>query len=483
MVGRAPRTDRRPRRLPAAGAGAAAGLGRCGRQPGVGDPGGHDSACRWRWRSSAASPSASRRSSSCYREAAAEAGHDPLPPVSINSHAYVAETSERAADEFFPRVLGDDERDRPRARLVGRSGAPTSTRCVRSAAHSLVGSPQDVIEKILYQHELFGHQRFLAQISVGTLPHEQVLRAIELFGDRGRPGDPKGARILDHVTIRARTAQPRRRSTRPCVQTLGIELTRTRASSAPEWGDFALAAASAEKPVTWRLHIGFAAPSRAHVDEFWQAGTAAGYPDDGAPGLRPEYSDDYYGAFLLDPDGNSAEARHSRLAARLERSSITSDPRHRPRSLDALLRDRRPGRGLPPSDASSQTGRSSPASAARSRSSAAVSRPSTCTSRSPRPRTEVVDRFHRDATAAGYCDNGPPGERTNLPPGLLRRVRPRSRRQQHRGREPQPLACRIRVLMRTCVRVTRGDDPARRPRRVLRVGRAARRPVACAAVR
>jgi hypothetical protein len=47
------------------------------------------------------------------------------------------------------------------------------------------------------------------------------------------------------------------------------------------------------------------------VDEFWRAGTDAGYRDDGAPGVRPQYSDDYYGSFLLDPDGNSAEAVHN----------------------------------------------------------------------------------------------------------------------------------------------------------------------------
>jgi catechol 2,3-dioxygenase-like lactoylglutathione lyase family enzyme len=62
--------------------------------------------------------------------------------------------------------------------------------------------------------------------------------------------------------------------------------------------------------VTRGLHIGFRAPSRAEVDEFWRAGVEAGYRDDGAPGPRPQYVVDYYGAFLLDPDGNSAEAVH-----------------------------------------------------------------------------------------------------------------------------------------------------------------------------
>ena len=115
--------------------------------------------------------------------------------------------------------------------------------------------------------------------------------------------------MLDHVTIRASDRAASEAFYATVLQTLGIEQTHS-GELGPEWNDFSLAPASAERPVTRRLHIGFAAPSRAHVDEFWQAGTAAGYRDDGAPGLRPEYSDDYYGAFLLDPDGNSAEAVH-----------------------------------------------------------------------------------------------------------------------------------------------------------------------------
>jgi hypothetical protein len=77
-----------------------------------------------------------------------------------------------------------------------------------------------------------------------------------------------------------------------------------------DWAEFSLSQADAEHPATRGLHIGFGAPSRDHVDRFWQVGTAAGYRDDGAPGPRPQYSDDYYGSFLLDPDGNSAEAVH-----------------------------------------------------------------------------------------------------------------------------------------------------------------------------
>jgi catechol 2,3-dioxygenase-like lactoylglutathione lyase family enzyme len=72
--------------------------------------------------------------------------------------------------------------------------------------------------------------------------------------------------------------------------------------------DFAVE--QAHEAVTRGLHIGFVAPSRTEVDEFWRVGTAARYRDDGEPGPRPQYRYDYYGAFLLDPDGNSAEAVH-----------------------------------------------------------------------------------------------------------------------------------------------------------------------------
>ena len=81
----------------------------------------------------------------------------------------------------------------------------------------------------------------------------------------------------------------------------------TRLESFVEWGDFSLMGAAAGEPVTRGLHIAFVAPSRARVAAFWPAGTAAGYRDDGAPGPRPRYRDDYHGAFLLDPSGHNVE--------------------------------------------------------------------------------------------------------------------------------------------------------------------------------
>ena len=73
------------------------------------------------------------------------------------------------------------------------------------------------------------------------------------------------------------------------LATLGLDKTRESEHFAA-WGDFSLAQESAEKPVTRRLQVAFVAPSREPVDEFWRVGTEAGYRDDGAPGLRPQYS-------------------------------------------------------------------------------------------------------------------------------------------------------------------------------------------------
>ena len=120
-----------------------------------------------------------------HRRAATEAGHEP-PPLSINSHGFVARTSQEAADEAFP----------PFAQMMNRIGrergwAPITraefdaARTVRGA--NFVGSPQEVVEKILFQHEFFRHDRFLLQITVGAMPHANVMRAIELFGTEVAP--------------------------------------------------------------------------------------------------------------------------------------------------------------------------------------------------------------------------------------------------------------------------------------------------------
>jgi probable LLM family oxidoreductase len=120
-----------------------------------------------------------------FRRSAEEAGHSGL-PVSINSHAYVADTSSRAADEFFPgyaTMMNRIGRERGWAPMERQSF--DALRTLRGAL--VVGSPEEVVEKILYQHQLFGHQRFMAQMSVGTMPHAQVMRSIELLGTEVAP--------------------------------------------------------------------------------------------------------------------------------------------------------------------------------------------------------------------------------------------------------------------------------------------------------
>ena len=120
-----------------------------------------------------------------FRRSAEEAGHPGL-PLSINSHAYVADTSQRAADEFFPGYATMMNRiGRERGWSPMQRPSFDALRTLRGAL--VVGSVEEVVEKILYQHELFGHDRFMAQMSVGTMPHAKVMRSIELFGSEVAP--------------------------------------------------------------------------------------------------------------------------------------------------------------------------------------------------------------------------------------------------------------------------------------------------------
>jgi catechol 2,3-dioxygenase-like lactoylglutathione lyase family enzyme len=113
--------------------------------------------------------------------------------------------------------------------------------------------------------------------------------------------------VFDHVMIRTSDRAASEQFYDTVLNALGIEKSYSDASFA-EWRDFALTAADGQTPPTQGLHIGFVAATQADVDAFWRAGTEAGYRSDGEPGPRPEYGPDYYGSFLLDPDGNSAEA-------------------------------------------------------------------------------------------------------------------------------------------------------------------------------
>ena len=130
-----------------------------------------------------------------HREAARRAGHDPVPALGINSHGYIADTSQAALDESFPYVAAMMNK-------IGRErGWSPMTRAQYDAAATLrgsnfVGSPDQVIEKILFQHEIFDHDRFLIQFTVGTMPHADVLRSIELFGTEVAPAVRKALALV-----------------------------------------------------------------------------------------------------------------------------------------------------------------------------------------------------------------------------------------------------------------------------------------------
>lgn len=118
-----------------------------------------------------------------YKNTAEKAGQDMSRlQLGINSHVYVAEDSQQAGDEFYPSYSVMMNR-------IGRErGWPPLSRqqfeYSRSARGALlVGSPQQVVDKILYEHELFGNTRFLAQMSVGLMPHDKIMKSIELFGN------------------------------------------------------------------------------------------------------------------------------------------------------------------------------------------------------------------------------------------------------------------------------------------------------------
>src|SRR3954466_11167067 len=114
--------------------------------------------------------------------------------------------------------------------------------------------------------------------------------------------------MFDHITIRASDRTAAESFYETVLRTVGAGRSGRDEQYTVWGGDFSLASADNRNTVTRRLHIGFVAPSRVHVDAFWRAGVDAGYESDGEPGPRPEYGPDYYGGFLLDPDGNSAEA-------------------------------------------------------------------------------------------------------------------------------------------------------------------------------
>ena len=220
--------------------------------------------------------------------------------------------------------------------------------------------------------------------------------------------------MFDHVTIRASDGAASDRFYETVLGSIGIEKTGSAGQFGDgcpefaEWDDFSLA--PSDTPTTG-LHVGFCAWSREDVDRFWQAGVDAGYESDGKPGMRTQYRDDYYGAFLLDPDGNSIEAvvyGDMPRGGNIDHLWIRVphlDPAQAFYELIAPFSGFDFRRRLP--ERAHFQGRAG--------SFALVN--------DERPPTRnlhlafgtdsnaTVDRFHAAATAAGYADNGAPGER------------------------------------------------------------------------
>lgn len=214
--------------------------------------------------------------------------------------------------------------------------------------------------------------------------------------------------MFDHVTIRVSDRAASERFYTRVLAVLGIDQTYS-GDQFTEWNDFSLTQETAWNPVTSGLHIGFGASSRERVDEFWQTGVDAGYESDGDPGPRPEYGDDYYGGFLLDPDGNSAEAVHFEgVRQGVDHLWIrVADVDRSARFYETIA----PFAGLTAED---RDGRAQ--FAGQGGGSFSVLEGDRVTSSLhmafPARENKTVEAFHRAALEAGYRDNGTPGERS-----------------------------------------------------------------------
>lgn len=104
----------------------------------------------------------------------------------VNNHVYIGEDSQNAGDEFYPyyaTMMNRVGRDRGWPPLSRQQF--DNSRLPQNAL--MVGSVQQVIDKILYEHELFGNTRFMAQASIGNVPHKLTMKSIELFGTKVAP--------------------------------------------------------------------------------------------------------------------------------------------------------------------------------------------------------------------------------------------------------------------------------------------------------
>ena len=220
--------------------------------------------------------------------------------------------------------------------------------------------------------------------------------------------------MIDHVTIRVPDFDEGRRFYSHVFELLGYPDAPAEGGGFVEWTDFSITRETPERAATRRLHVGFHAASPTVVDAWWQALTAAGYRSDGAPGPRPAYGPDYYGAFVLDAAGNSVEA-------------VNNGPRRQPGVIDHLwLRVRsledatRFYEAVCPVVAHTverHGGRTQVRGFGATFSLVAGPPTENLHLAFEAADSHAVDAFHRAGMEAGYTSNGAPGERPGYHPG------------------------------------------------------------------
>ena len=122
-----------------------------------------------------------------YRQASKEQGFDPTRiPLSVNSHGFIADDAQDAVDSYYPAATAMMNKiGRERGWAPASQAQLESQRTLRGS--DFVGTPDEIIEKILFQHELFDHQRFLIYMGNNAIPHSKMMRAVELFGTQVAP--------------------------------------------------------------------------------------------------------------------------------------------------------------------------------------------------------------------------------------------------------------------------------------------------------
>jgi catechol 2,3-dioxygenase-like lactoylglutathione lyase family enzyme len=221
--------------------------------------------------------------------------------------------------------------------------------------------------------------------------------------------------VVDHIEVRASDFDDSVRFYATVLEPLGIPSRREDFESERVMCFMRLNVVDRQPPTT-ELHLCFVAASREQVDAFHRAGVEGGFRDDGAPGPRPQYVEDYYGGFLLDPDGNNAEAVHhrrSRGGGAIDHLWIrVADLAAAKRFYDAIA---------PFAALEAHTSRWGEQFRSEAGSFMLVDDGAPLTRNLhmafAASDNATVDAFHAAAIAAGYRDNGGPGERAIYHPG------------------------------------------------------------------